>query len=72
MSLTPDQAKIIADYTLTDYEQERAPTKRVIGAVPSGSPNTLDRPQKRTSPAYLRPRDTPALHRLVRPRRARL
>ena len=36
MTLTPDQAKIIADYTLNDYEQERAPTKRVIGAVPAG------------------------------------
>ena len=37
--MTADQAKIIADYTLTDYEQERAPTKRVIGAVPSGQEN---------------------------------
>ncbi len=36
MSLTPDQAKVIADYTLTDYEHERAPTKRVISAVPAG------------------------------------
>ena len=36
MSLTADQAKVIADYTLSDYEHERAPTKRVIGAVPAG------------------------------------
>ncbi len=36
MSLTPNQAKVIADYTLTDYEHERAPTKRVISAVPAG------------------------------------
>lgn len=31
----PDAAKIIADYTLTDYENERAATKRVIAAVPA-------------------------------------
>lgn len=36
MSMTAEQAKTIADYTLSDYEQERAPTKRVIGAVPDG------------------------------------
>ncbi|MEO8660877.1 MAG: DinB family protein [Bryobacteraceae bacterium] len=36
MSLTADQAKTITDYTLTDYEQERATTKRVIGSVPAG------------------------------------
>jgi uncharacterized damage-inducible protein DinB len=36
MSPTAEQAKTIADYTLTDYEHERAPTKRVIGAVPGG------------------------------------
>jgi uncharacterized damage-inducible protein DinB len=36
MSLTAEQAKIIADYTLNDYENERATTKRVIGAVPAG------------------------------------
>ena len=36
MSLTPDQAKVIGDYTLTDYEHERALTKRVISAVPAG------------------------------------
>ena len=36
MSLTADQARVIADYTLSDYEHERAPTKRVIGAVPAG------------------------------------
>jgi uncharacterized damage-inducible protein DinB len=36
MGPTAEHAKIIADYTLTDYEQERAPTKRVIGAVPDG------------------------------------
>jgi uncharacterized damage-inducible protein DinB len=34
--MTTDQAKIIADYTLADYESERAPTKRVIAAVPTG------------------------------------
>jgi uncharacterized damage-inducible protein DinB len=36
MSLTADQAKIIADYTLADHEHERATTKRVIAAVPAG------------------------------------
>ena len=41
--MTADQAKIIADYTLTDYEQERAPTKRVIGAVPAGQESYGDR-----------------------------
>ncbi len=35
MSLTACQAKVIADYILSDYEQERAPTKRVIAAVPA-------------------------------------
>jgi uncharacterized damage-inducible protein DinB len=34
MSLTPDAAKIILDYTLADYEEERATTRRVIEAVP--------------------------------------
>lgn len=36
MNLTAESAKIIADYTLTDYEHEREPTKRVIAAVPAG------------------------------------
>ncbi len=36
MSLTAENAKVIADYILSDYEHERAPTKRVIAAVPSG------------------------------------
>lgn len=36
MSLTAEQAKTIADYTLSDYEQERARTSSVIGAVPAG------------------------------------
>jgi uncharacterized damage-inducible protein DinB len=39
MNLTADQAKMIADYTLADYEQERATTKRVIGAVPASGVN---------------------------------
>jgi uncharacterized damage-inducible protein DinB len=34
--MTAAEAKIIADYTLADYESERAPTKRVIAAVPDG------------------------------------
>ncbi|HWD00419.1 MAG TPA: DinB family protein [Candidatus Sulfopaludibacter sp.] len=34
--MTAENAKVIADYTLTDYEQERAPTKRVIAALPCG------------------------------------
>jgi uncharacterized damage-inducible protein DinB len=34
MNLTADQAKMIADYTLADYEQERAANKRVIAAIP--------------------------------------
>ena len=34
MNLTADQAKMIADYPLADYDQEQAATKRVIGAVP--------------------------------------
>lgn len=36
MSLTAEQAKTIAEYTLHDYENERAPTKRVIAAIPAG------------------------------------
>ena len=36
MSLTAENAKVIADFILSDYEHERAPTKRVIAAVPSG------------------------------------
>jgi hypothetical protein len=35
MSLTPEAAKIIADYTLSDYEQACAATKAVIAAVPA-------------------------------------
>jgi uncharacterized damage-inducible protein DinB len=34
MTLSADQAKTIADYTLADYENECAATKRVIGAIP--------------------------------------
>jgi uncharacterized damage-inducible protein DinB len=36
MSLTAENAKVIADFILADYEQERAPTKRVIDAIPAG------------------------------------
>ncbi len=36
MSLTADQAKAIANYTLADFENERAATKNVIGAIPAG------------------------------------
>jgi uncharacterized damage-inducible protein DinB len=39
VALTADQAKIIADYTLVDYENERAATKRVIGAIPASGQN---------------------------------
>ena len=35
MNMSPEQAKTIAEYTLADYEQERAATKRVIGALPA-------------------------------------
>ena len=34
MTLSADQAKTIADFTLADFENERAATKRVIGAIP--------------------------------------
>lgn len=34
--MTPDQAKLIANYTLADYETEIPATKRVIAAVPAG------------------------------------
>lgn len=36
MSLTAENAKVIADYTLSDYEHERTPTRHVIAAVPAG------------------------------------
>ncbi|MGD0497954.1 MAG: DinB family protein [Bryobacteraceae bacterium] len=36
MSLTAEQAKALADYTLADYQNELATTKRVIGAIPAG------------------------------------
>ena len=43
MTLNAEQAKTIADYTLADYEHERAATKRVIGAIPdSGLTYTPD------------------------------
>ena len=45
MSLTAEHAKTIADYTLTDYEQERAPTKRVIAAVPAGQESYAPSPK---------------------------
>lgn len=35
MSLTADQAKAVASYTLADFEHERATNKRVIAAVPA-------------------------------------
>lgn len=39
MNLNPDQAKAIAEYTLADFENERAATKRVIGAIPAATQN---------------------------------
>src|SRR5579872_7512471 len=45
MSLTAEHAKTIADYTLTDYEEERAPTRRVIGAVPAGQESYAPSPK---------------------------
>lgn len=39
MSLTPEQAKAIADYVLADFDNEFAATKRVIGAIPAGQEN---------------------------------
>ncbi len=39
MSLGADRAKAIAEYTLADYEYERAATKRIIEAIPTGREN---------------------------------
>jgi uncharacterized damage-inducible protein DinB len=49
MSLTPEAAKIINDYTLTDYEQECATTKRVIAAVPDSQESYAPSPKCMTS-----------------------
>lgn len=35
MTLSAEQARTIADFTLADFESERAATKRVIGAIPA-------------------------------------
>lgn len=35
MSLGAEQTKLIADYTMNDYERERDITKRVIAAIPA-------------------------------------
>jgi uncharacterized damage-inducible protein DinB len=43
--MTAEQAKIVADYTLTDYEHERATTKRVIAAVPNGQESYAPSPK---------------------------
>jgi uncharacterized damage-inducible protein DinB len=37
MPLTEDDAKLLAGYTLLDYTQERATTRRVLAAVPAGA-----------------------------------
>ncbi len=43
--MTAEHAKIVADYTLTDYEHERATTKRVIAAVPNGQESYAPSPK---------------------------
>lgn len=49
MSLTADQARVIADYMLADYERERATTKRVIEAIPAGQENYAPNPTNKTA-----------------------
>jgi uncharacterized damage-inducible protein DinB len=49
MSLSAEQAKAIANYTLADYENERATTKRVIAAVPAGRESYTPDPKSRTA-----------------------
>lgn len=39
MPLTQDDAKLLAGYTLLDYSQERATTRRVLAAIPAGAEN---------------------------------
>jgi len=50
MSFTNDEARLIAGYLLSQYEQEMETTKKVLGAVPEG--------QEAWAPD---PRSTPAL-----------
>ncbi len=49
MSLSADQAKVIADYTLADYENERPVTKRVIEAIPAAQENYAPDPKSMTA-----------------------
>jgi uncharacterized damage-inducible protein DinB len=49
MSLGADKARAIADYTLADYEYERATTRHVIGAIPAGRENYLPDTKSRTA-----------------------
>jgi len=49
MSLNADQARTIAQYTLADYEHERATTQRVIGAIPAGHESYTPDPKSMTA-----------------------
>jgi uncharacterized damage-inducible protein DinB len=45
VNLSAEQAKLIADYTLADYEHERKATSGVIGAIPGSGLNYAPDPK---------------------------
>ena len=49
MNLTAEQAKIIAGYTLADYEHELQASKAVIAAVPAGHESYTPAPKSMTA-----------------------
>jgi len=49
MSLSPEQAKAMADYALADYGRERDTTKRVIAAIPETGFNYTPDPKSMTA-----------------------
>ena len=49
MSFTAEQAKVVADTMLGDFDNEVAATKRVIGAIPAGKESYAPDPKNMTA-----------------------
>lgn len=49
MSFTAEQAKVVADTMLADFDNEVAATKRVIGAIPAGKEGYAPDPKNMTA-----------------------
>jgi uncharacterized damage-inducible protein DinB len=49
MSFTAEQAKVMADYVLADFDNEVAASKRVIAAIPAGKEGYAPDPRSMTA-----------------------